>query len=267
MKMISLSGSLTSKDSFNSLLKRNNPIAKQIAAAASNADSFQRYALEQWEASNAYNGLMTSIADKKDPRVVEAADRLRKAEAALRSNKGKYDANVKKFQELLPKLEAEYNKTKASVAQGAAFNREYPPKPTIDITSINTNVFNELNNQYDPNYARANNIWYPPRSNPDAVQSPDSPPIAPPIIKDPERVPTETVNRRPQPPKPKKKPAVKRGPKLSTPRGTTQNNNIIATNRGLDGNIGLGTGPCPPGSTGRGIQYGCTTPDGATFIA
>ena len=245
-------------------LKSNNPIARQISAVAYNADSYQRYALEQWEASNAYNGLMTSIADKRDPRVVEAGNRLRKAEAALRGNKAKYDANVKKFQELLPKLEAEYKNTKPAVLQGV-YNREYPPKPTLDITSVNTNALNQ-NNDYNPNYARATDAWYPPRSNPNAVQLSDSP-IAPPIIKDPERIPTETVNRRPQPAKPNKKPPVKRGPKLSTPRGTKQNNDIVATNRNLDGMIGMGTGPCPPGTTGRGIQYGCTNSSGATFIA
>ena len=264
MKMISLATVLTSKDSFINLSKQNNPIAKQLATAAANADSFQNYALAQWEASNTYNALMMQIADKNDPRVKEAADNLKKAEGALRINKPKYDANVKKFQELLPKLEQEYTRDRRFVADKAVRNVESPPKPPKGPPTVPEVLAQGTADSYDPDYARANDMFRPPYSNPDAQQVSDTPPVAPPIVNDQDRVQTRRVNRRPQPAKPKPRPNVKRGgPKLSLPKGSANNVNI---NININ-NLANQSRACPPGTRGISVDSGCTDSTGATFIA
>lgn len=258
MKVISLAGSLTGKDSFNYLYARNNSTAKAIAKAAADADNLQQYSLEQWNARNEYDAIIRKTSNKSDPAVIAAANRLKKAEDALKANKPKYDANAKKFQDLLPKLETEYkNALSRMVADQAQLGREYPPKPKpSNQISLPEVMAQGAIPPYDPNYATANSMFRPPVNDPNATQVSDIPAI----VNDPERVTTQVTNRRGTPKKPKPQPPARRRP-VPPRRGTVNNSNvpknpIVNTSRA-----------CPPGTTGVSVDNGCTDSTGATFIA
>ena len=280
MKPPTLYDSLASRDSFKELTKLNSPIAAQAAKAAANVDNMVKYELELEQAQQDYNDKLKKAALRSnrssryhlDPEVTAASDRVKKAAAAIKSNKNKAVEYQNIFNLAAIKLEEEYRKIKGSISSGGGVSGgvKFPkriPKPPLGADAT-------ANEKYDPNYGKPSNIWFPPKdsttNNPQVEDTSAREPIV--VVQPEDRKPVKFVNRRPTPPKPK--PKVRGTPKpLSRPGNSNQNTSIITTNTSLDGNPGrnikdgLGTGPCPPGSTGRGIDYGCTTPDGATFIA